>query len=189
MYLNIILRVCVFLCISFLQFNSTAQLSEGSMAPSFTLEDLSGKSYNLSDFKGKYVLIDFWASWCGPCKVYSPEIQRLHERYGPLGLEVIGVNIEGKNIKARSFIEDNDMKFLFLFDKGDFESPTARKYQIQGIPNAVLIDKEQRILFQGHPLDIPEETIAELFNVTLTNEHTQEAYDFWIRKGTSLDDN
>ncbi len=109
----------------------------GRPAPAFTLQDLNGQQVSLSDFKGKVVLLDFWATWCPPCVKAIPHLEALHERYKDLGLVVIGLNNEADHPKVRLFAEAQ-ISYVVLLDANKQFS----EYDIQNIPTLFYIDKE-----------------------------------------------
>jgi thiol-disulfide isomerase/thioredoxin len=127
-------------------------------APDFTLPDKNGRSYSLADFRGKPVLVDFWASWCGPCRATMPEIERLHKKYRPR-LQVIGINIEGISPDVLAYLDQGGYSFRVLFDEGNWDGVVARSYGVTSIPRTFLIDGEGRVVFSGHPNRLREEQI------------------------------
>ncbi len=119
------------------------QLSGGSSepAPDFTLTDFDGNSVQLSALRGKVVLLDFWATWCGPCRYDMPFVQQLYEELKPQGLEVFGVNAEGNN-KAVSYLNQFGYTFPTLIDRS---MDVARLYNISAIPTFIVIDRQGRL--------------------------------------------
>jgi len=113
----------------------------GQDASDFTLTSLSGDEVTLSGLRGKVVLLNFWASWCNPCRIEMPTIQKLHEEFGDKGLLVFGVNSEEPDV-ARAFIEEMKLTFPTLRDPGD---RVSQSYQVFGIPTTFIIDKEGKI--------------------------------------------
>ena len=111
----------------------------GKLAPGFQLTDLDGQSVSLSDFRGKPVLLNFWASWCGPCRSEMPFIQRLHEEWADKGLVIVAVNIGESSSQAKEFVESYGLPFLVLLDT---EQETALSYNVRGIPATFFIDKD-----------------------------------------------
>jgi peroxiredoxin len=114
----------------------------GSTAADFTLPDLNGNKVKLSDYKGKVVLLEFWATWCPPCRASIPGIEKLHETYKNKGLAVLAVSLdEGGWDTVKSFVQKNGITYLVL--RGSDE--VAEKYQVRTIPLIVILDKEGKI--------------------------------------------
>jgi len=116
------------------------QVKVGAAAPVFQGTTLDGKAINLADYKGKVVLLDFWASWCVPCRLEMPYLATLHQRYQNAAFEIITVNIDDKEQNARRFIDQVRQRILFPVVK-DPQKKLPPKYQIKGMPTTVLIDK------------------------------------------------
>ena len=110
----------------------------GRDAIAFALEDLDGNRVDLQSLKGKVALLDFWASWCGPCVAELPHIEKLHRDFKDRGLVVLGVNNEDV-VVAREFVKRKGYTFTTLFDEG---SEVTRKYRVSGIPQVFIIDRE-----------------------------------------------
>ncbi len=132
-------------------------------APDFDLRDRTGKSVSLKRLKGKAVLLDFWATWCAPCRATMPEVENLHRKYRSQGLEVIGINIEGKSPDVLAYLNDNRYSFTILFDSGDWNSVVAKQYNVSTIPRTILIDKQGNIVYSG----MPNRLSASLIEATL----------------------
>lgn len=113
------------------------------IAPDFYLELFDGSDFQLSDQKGKVILVNFWGSWCGPCRQEAPELQALYEDYKDEDFLIIGVNwLESSRQKALDFIDE----FGITYPNGeDFGEIVAKKYQIQGAPENFLIDKDGNV--------------------------------------------
>ncbi len=109
----------------------------GKPAPPFTLPDLNGNRRSLSDFQGRYVLLDFWASWCDPCIRSIPHLKKLYQRWHSGGFEIIGISIDETEAKARKAVETHRMPWTILW--AGSRSQTAVDYGVQGIPHYVLI--------------------------------------------------
>jgi len=116
-------------------------------APDFTLESFEGEQVQLTKLRGKVVLLDFWATWCGPCRFDMPYVQRLHEEFSDDDLVVYGVNSEQVEI-AKNYLEENGYSFGQL---NDAQMQVARLFQVRAIPTFVVIDRQGRIAayFQG----------------------------------------
>ena len=110
----------------------------GKQEIDFTLNDLDRKTYNLKSFKGKVVLIDFWATWCPPCREELPTIQKLHQQFKDKGLVVLGVNDEKPEV-ARAFVQKNNFTFPVLIDD---QNAVSKQYQVEAIPTVLIINKE-----------------------------------------------
>jgi thiol-disulfide isomerase/thioredoxin len=138
--------------------DSTAFPAAGptTLAPSFSLEDRGGRRVSLSDFRDRVVLLDFWATWCAPCRASMPKVEKLHQRFRARGLQVIGVNMEGRSDDVLEYIDDGGYSFLFLFDGGNWRSNIGRAYGVTSIPRSYLIDRHGQIIYAGHPESLSE---------------------------------
>lgn len=111
----------------------------GRAAPDFTLKSVSGKDVSLSDFKGKPLVLNFWATWCEPCKDEMPHFQQVYDRYsGSDGLNIIAVNMNETAEKASAFFAEHKLTFQSLVD--DNQSVSIGKYGILGLPQTYFID-------------------------------------------------
>ncbi len=121
--------------------NKSAQ-SSGAVASDFTLQDLSGRNVKLSDYKGKVVLLDFWATWCPPCRASVPAIEKIHKAYKGKGLVVLAVSLdEGGWDSVKSFITEYGITYTVLKGTED----VAANYMVRSIPMLLILDKEGRI--------------------------------------------
>jgi thiol-disulfide isomerase/thioredoxin len=130
-------------------------------APDFSLDDRYGRRVSLADFRGKPVLLDFWATWCGPCRESMPELESLHRKYLRRGLQVVGVNVEGRAPEVLAYVDQNRYSFQMVFEGGNMSGPVARSYGVRSIPRSFLIDARGDIVFDGHPLSLSEALIEE----------------------------
>lgn len=119
-------------------------LEIGDMAPDWTLKDADGREHKLSDYRGKLVVLDFWASWCPHCKEAMPAMQKLHERYAARGVAILGVNCREKGpIDAGAFARGKGCTYPELIDPN---GETAPKYRVKGIPALFVVGPDGRIL-------------------------------------------
>jgi len=112
------------------------------MAPAFDLNGQQG-SVKLADYRGKTVYLDFWASWCGPCKQSFPWMSEMQAKYGAHGLQVIAVNLDAKADDARTFLASVPAKFTIAFDPA---GTSAQQYRIMGMPSSVLIGPDGKVI-------------------------------------------
>jgi peroxiredoxin len=112
-------------------------------ASDFTLADISGKEHSLSDYQGKVVLVDFWATWCRPCVMEIPHLIKLYEDYSSQGFVILGVGLD-KKAKLAEFARENGMSYVVLVDE---RGVTGKLYSVKGIPRTLIIDKKGRIAF------------------------------------------
>lgn len=118
-------------------------------APDFTLKSADGSNVKLSEYRGEVVLLNFWASWCGPCRQEMPVLDELHNQYKELGFTVLAINVEKDPGKARRLLEEMKPGFPVLFDNS---STVSRQYDVVAMPSTVLVDRngEMRYLHKGY---------------------------------------
>lgn len=134
----------------------------GQPAPEIIFPDPSGKDVALSSLRGKYVLIDFWASWCGPCRQENPNVVRLYNQYKNKGFDIFGVSLDKDKKAWITAIEKDGLTWTHVSDLAMWSSPVVKQYGFSGIPFTVLIDKEGRIIAKGLRGQQLEQKLAEL---------------------------
>ena len=129
--------------------------------PAFTLVDVNGKSVSLADFKGRVVILDFWATWCPPCKREIPDFIKLQSEYGSKGVQIVGIALDQPN-KVKAFVKDNGMNYPVLMGTNE----VAASYGgVEAIPTTFVIDKSGKIVakYEGfRPKETFESQIKKL---------------------------
>jgi peroxiredoxin len=146
---------------------SARKTTVGAKAMDFTLNDVNGNPVKLSDFRGKYVLLDFWASWCGPCRRENPNVVKAYKKYKDKNFTILGVSLDypGKKSDWLAAIKADGLTWTQVSDlKGFSESPVARLYDIQGIPSNLLLDPAGRIVANNITGDKLDQKLASLLN-------------------------
>lgn len=121
-----------------------AGVSAGAPAPQFTLPKRGGGHLSLAQLKGKVVLINFWASWCDPCRREMPLLESLYKRYSKLGFTLIGVNVDPNREAADRWLKQAPVTFPILYDT---RSKVSNLYQVSGMPSTVIIDRKGTVRF------------------------------------------
>jgi peroxiredoxin len=131
-------------------------LVEGAMAPDIKLKTPAGDSLALSSLRGKVVLIDFWASWCGPCRRENPNVKKIYEKYKDQGFEIYGVSLDNNASRWNDAIAKDGLTWKHVSDLAGWQSSAAKLYGVRSIPATFLLDKEGRIYksgFRSHELE------------------------------------
>lgn len=139
-----------------------ALLEVGSKAPNWTLEDAAGKAHSLNDYRGKVVLMDFWATWCGPCKAAMPSIQKIHERFADKGLVVLGMNCWESGDPAK-YMDEKGYTYGLMVGADD----VAEAYGVSGIPTFYLIGKDGEIVHVEVGFSGQTDNLAEMIQTQL----------------------
>lgn len=124
-----------------------------SIAPDFTLKTITGKSVKLSDYQGKVVMLDFWATWCGPCRVSMPIVQKFYMHYKDKGLVVLGLNMDEEAEHVPAFVRRYEITYPVLLAGG---SSVPQQYGMEGIPLFMFIDKQGNVVerFDGFSYEL-----------------------------------
>jgi peroxiredoxin len=123
---------------------SLVSASTNSVAPTFTLPSRAGDNVSLEQLKGKVVMLNFWASWCGPCRTEMPLLEQMHKRYSSLGFTMVGVNVEANTADAERWLKDTPVSFPVLFDR---DSKVSKMYDVNAMPSTVFIDRKGNIRY------------------------------------------
>lgn len=137
---------------------------EGALAPDFSQPTPDDKSKSLSDLRGKIVLVDFWASWCGPCRRDNPAVVKLYEEYKDKGFDILGVSLDRDKARWLDAIQADGLVWNHVSDLKGWQNEVAKKYGVSSIPHTVLVDREGRIIARGLRGPALEQKLKELFN-------------------------
>lgn len=123
---------------------TSLSLASDSRAPDFKLDAYGGKALGLGELRGQVVMINFWASWCVPCKQEMPLLEQMHKKYKPMGFTMLGVNVEPDSAAAEGVLRQIPVSFPVLFDR---ENRVSKLYNVQGMPSSVLIDRKGNVRY------------------------------------------
>ncbi len=142
---------------------SEGALRKGQPAPDIALPDPDGNIRRLSELRGKWVLIDFWASWCRPCRMENPNVVRLYQKYHSRGFEIFGVSLDHNRDAWLQAIRNDNLTWTHVSDLKGWQSAAAQLYRVSGIPFTVMVDPEGRIYAKGLRGASLEATLQKLF--------------------------
>ena len=139
-------RTIIFFSLLLMGGACSAQLAIGTAAPEISLPGTKDSVLTLSSFQGKVVLIDFWASWCGPCRASNPGVLRIYKKYKDQGFVVFAVSIDAKKNAWLKAIKQDRLTYVHVNDNGGWDAKTAAAYRVDQIPTSFLLDKTGKIV-------------------------------------------
>lgn len=140
-----IVRHTLFACLALASSGIAAAAAvPGSPAPALVLAARDGGKVNLAELKGQVVMINFWATWCGPCRQEMPLLAQLHTKYEPLGFTLLGVNVEPDSAAAVDWLKGVPVQFPILFDT---DSAVAGRFGVEGMPSTVFVDRKGQVRY------------------------------------------
>ena len=144
--------------------NATKRIAMGAVAPGFVSTDTTGKKIDLKTYRGKYTLVEFWASWCAPCREESPTLVRLYNQYKDKGFEILSVSIDKNTTLWKNAIRQDGYTWGNVCDLNGYGGTTAALYTVTAIQNSFLLDKNGRIVAKNLRGKLLQSKLAELMN-------------------------
>jgi peroxiredoxin len=144
------------------QMDAVRPLSVGHKAPDFTTAGINGKPVKLSDYKGKYVMLDFWASWCVPCRQENPNVVKLFNQYKGKGFNILGISLDDDKAAWQQAITADKLTWQHASDLKKFDGDTEHLYHIEAIPSNFVIDPQGNIIAKN----VTGKNLEEFLNKT-----------------------
>ena len=138
------------------------EIKRGSIAPDFAVTDIDGKNLQLSNFRGKYVLLDFWYTGCGPCIKDTPRLKALSEKFDQDNFEIIGVSTDIRRDKVKNYMQKSHIGWPQILDTIDNNNKVSKMYNIGGYPHYVLIDREGKVMMTNRSFRVMLTLISPL---------------------------
>ena len=144
MSMHVLPLLAVFTLLFGVPASQAAMPKVGTVAPDFSLKSSNGKNLKLSEHRGEVVMINFWATWCGPCRQEMPLLNRLHEQYRKAGFTLLGVNVDDKPQAAQDMARQLGVGFPVLFDH---DKQVSRRYDVDAMPSTLIIDRDGKVRY------------------------------------------
>ena len=138
------------------------KLKIGAEAIDFKATDITGKPISIADYRGKVLLLDFWATWCAPCRAEMPNVKEVYATYNTKGFDILGVSMDNNRQALDSYLEEQGMKWRQIYDGKGWQAEIGQVYAVQSIPATYLIDKQGKIRYKNLRGDELEEAVARL---------------------------
>nr|WP_315421994.1 TlpA disulfide reductase family protein [uncultured Pedobacter sp.] len=142
---------------------TNAKTAKGKLAPAIAMPDKDGKIVKLSDFKGKYVLVDFWASWCGPCRRENPNVVAAYKKYHDKGFEILGVSLDSKKDAWLKAIAADGLTWTHVSDLQAWSNSAVKAYGVKSVPASFLLDPEGKVVGKDLRGEELNKTLADIF--------------------------